>query len=372
MKDSEQIRTDCRHFRGDVPCGFRRLCPECPYFQPVGERILIVKLGALGDVLRTTPILRRLRQESPSAQISWVTAQEAKALLAENPMVDRCLSWGLETLVRLDAEAFQRVICLDKALEAAALAVRVQAQERVGFGLDQNGLLVPLNRESDYAYRLGVNDELKFRVNLKSYQEITFEQMGWEFRGEEYVLALRKEERAWADERMRALGGGAAAPVGLAVGAGLAFANKTWPPHRWAGLADRIADELQRPVRLLVGPEEIPLGNRVVGSLKDRGARLSGGDHDVRQFAALLERCAAVVSGDTLAMHLAVAVKTPVVALFGPTCAQEVDLYGRGVKVVSPKECAPCYRKACSVTPTCLEEISEEEVIGALKSVLIW
>ena len=340
------------------------------YYSPVAERILIVKLGALGDVLRTTPILRRLRQESTSAQVSWVTAQEAIPLLAENPMVDRCLSWGLETLVRLDAEAFQRVICLDKAPEAAALAVRVQAIERVGFGLDQNGLLVPLNPESRYAHRLGLDDELKFRVNLKSYQEITFEQMGWTFQGEEYVLVLGEGEGAWAEARMGDLGLRGQAPIGLAIGAGLSFANKTWPPHRWAGLADRIADELQRSVLLLVGPGETPLGNRVMGSMKGHGARLSGGDHDVRQFAALLERCAAVVSGDTLAMHLAIAVKTPVVALFGPTCAQEVELYGRGVKVVSPKECAPCYRKECHVNPTCLEEISEERVLEALTGVL--
>jgi heptosyltransferase-2 len=366
----QETRTDCRHFRGDVPCEFRRTCPGCPHFQPTGERILIVKLGALGDVLRTTPILRRIRGEFPSAHISWVTAQESLPLLAENPLADRCLSWGLETVVRLDAEAFHRVICLDKAPEAAALAVRVQASERVGFGLDQRGLLVPLNAESQYAYRLGVDDELKFRMNRKSYQEITFEQLGWAFQGEEYALFLTEHERIWARARMRELGQDAHAPVGMAIGAGRAFANKTWPPHRWAGLAQRVMETLGKEVLLLVGPGERDLGEEVRRRMKGAGAPTSGADHGVREFAALLERCAAVVSGDTLAMHLAIAVKTRVVALFGPTCAQEVELYGHGLKVVSPKGCAPCYRRECEVSPTCLEEISDEDVIGALRSIL--
>lgn len=367
----EEVKTDCRHFRGEFPCRFRRTCPGCQEYSPMGRRVLIVKLGALGDVLRTTPLLRRLHAQGRPVHITWVTAPQSMPLLSGNPLLDRVLPWGVEALVRLDAERFHQVISLDKAPEAAALAVRVKAEERFGFGLDAQGGLVPLNRESGYAYLLGLDDELKFRGNTRTYQEISFDQLGWAFKGEEYVFCLTQEERQWAEGRIRGLGlADGPPPVGLAVGAGSVFANKTWPPHRWAALALRIPQELPRGVILLVGPEETDLGREVRGLMGGSAAPLSGGDHGVREFAALVERCSCVVSGDTLAMHLAIAVRTPVVALFGPTCAQEVELYGRGVKIASPKRCAPCYRRKCDLSPTCMEEISEEEVMGAVRRMM--
>lgn len=367
----EEVNTDCRYFRGEFPCRFRRTCPGCDEYSPMGRRVLIVKLGALGDVLRTTPLLRRLRSETGPLHITWLTAPEALPLLSENPFLDRILPWGLEAVVRLDAERFDQVICLDKAPEAAALAVRVKTGERFGFGLDAKGSLVPLNRESEYAYILGLDDELKFHANRMTYQEISFGQLGWTFRGEEYAFYLTDGEREWAEGRLRGLGlADGPAPVGLAVGAGSVFANKTWPPPRWASLALSIQQELRREVILLVGPKEMAVGEEVKQRMGASAAPLSGGDHGLREFAALIERCACVVSGDTLAMHLAIAVGTPVVALFGPTCAQEVELYGRGSKIVSPKACAPCYRRRCDLSPTCLEEISDEDVLGVAKEIV--
>jgi ADP-heptose:LPS heptosyltransferase len=336
---------------------------------PTGTRVLILKLGALGDVLRTTPVLRRLRAELKELEVSWVAGPGAMGLLEGNPLLDRGLPWSLETVLRLQAERFDWVISLDKAPEAAALATILKAGRKSGFGMDSWGRIAPLDEKSHYAVRLGLDDELKFRMNTKTYQQITFEQLGWDFRGEEYILPLSGRERTWAGERLQELGlSQGPPPVGLAVGAGPSFANKTWPPHRWAGLARRIIAQDGRPVLILVGPDELILGEKVLEGIGLEGAGLSGGDHDLKQIAALIERCEAVVSGDTLAMHLAIAVGTPVVALFGPTCAQEVELYGRGIKLVSPKPCAPCYRARCLDRPTCLEEIPEEHVMQALRS----
>ena len=67
---------NCKYFRGDVPCKphkEEKLTCTCRYFEPVETRILIIKLGAIGDVIRTTPLLRKLKKEFPHAEISWVT-----------------------------------------------------------------------------------------------------------------------------------------------------------------------------------------------------------------------------------------------------------------------------------------------------------
>lgn len=363
--------TTCRHFRGDLPCRFRKDCRGCPDEDPVGLRVLIIKLRALGDVLRTTPLLRRLRQEVKGAHVSWVTDGSASELLDRNPFLDRVLPWSLETVMRLEVENFDWIISLDKAPEAAALATKLRAQRKSGFGLDDMGRLTPFDQMSDYAYRLGIDDELKFKVNGKTYQEITFEQLGWDFRGEEYVWESSPDAIQWARKRLVELGiASGRSAVGLAVGAGKTFANKTWPPSKWAALARSIRKDFRREVLLLVGPQETDLGREVSREAALPGIVASGGDHDIDRFAAIIGQCEAMVSGDTLAMHLGVALKTPVVALFGPTCAQEVELYGRGFKLVSPKVCSPCYRVSCSENPTCLEEIEEKKVLEALGALL--
>jgi heptosyltransferase-2 len=73
----ELVKTDCRFFRGDIPCKPHKAhgvhCADCPYYEPIKERILIIKLGAIGDVIRTTPLLRKLREVYPQSQIWWIT-----------------------------------------------------------------------------------------------------------------------------------------------------------------------------------------------------------------------------------------------------------------------------------------------------------
>jgi heptosyltransferase-2 len=80
--------------------------------------------------------------------------------------------------------------------------------------------------------------------------------------------------------------------------------------------------------------------------------------------------CDLIVTGDTLALHVAVALDKMVVALFGPTSAAEIDLYGRGVKLVSDAPCVGCYRTECDVLPTCMERISAQQVHGAILGLL--
>ena len=87
-------------------------------------------------------------------------------------------------------------------------------------------------------------------------------------------------------------------------------------------------------------------------------------------FAALCQRCAVVLTGDTLGLHVALAVETPVIAFFGPTCEQEIDIYGQGEKLNTSLDCAPCYRRACDVSPSCMESIELSTVQAALKRLL--
>src|SRR5262249_38899080 len=93
----------------------------------------------------------------------------------------------------------------------------------------------------------------------------------------------------------------------------------------------------------------------------------AGCDHDVRRFAALTELCHVVVTGDTLAMHVALAMRARVVVLFGPTSAAEIEMYGLGEKVYPDMQCLGCYKSSCDFVPNCMDLISVEMVATAVE-----
>ncbi len=363
-------RLDCRHFLGDRPCKFKRACPGCEQYSPMGQRILIVKLGAIGDVLRTTPILSGLKRAWPESHITWVVDKEGQLLLRGNPQIDRLLTFDFSSLLPLEMENFDLVIGLEKEIRGAALVSKIKARQKKGFGLGPEGNVFPLNRASEYAFLLGLSDELKFHQNQKTYPELIFEIAELEYRKDEYLFFLSKEDLAFARTFARGAGLKKGKPViGLNTGAGQVFANQAWTVEGYLGLIARLRQETGAHLLLLGGPEERER-NRIIRE-KTKGIVIDTGcDNSLPRFASLVNLCDLVVTGDTTALHLAIGLKKDVVALFGPTCAQEIELYGRGEKVVSSVACAPCYRRQCTVTPNCMDAISPEEVMSKIRSLL--
>jgi ADP-heptose:LPS heptosyltransferase len=333
----------------------------------MGHRILIVKLAAIGDVLRTTPLLTGLKRAYPQSHITWVVDQEAQPLLKNNPCIDRLLSFDFASLLPLEAEAFDLVIGLEKEPRGAAIVSKVKAKEKRGFSLGPEGNPFPLNSSSEYAFFLGLSDELKFHQNRKTYPELIFEIAGIDYQGDEYLFFLAPEDAVFAEKFARKTGlKKSNRVIGLNTGAGAVFANKAWTEEGYLGLIKQLKKEPGTKVLLLGGPGEKERNRRILK--KTRGAVIDTGcDNTLGQFAAILNLCDLVVTGDTTAMHLAIGLKKKVIALFGPTCAQEIELYGRGEKVASSFPCAPCYRRKCEVSPNCMEGVTAEEVMKKIQ-----
>ena len=95
-----------------------------------------------------------------------------------------------------------------------------------------------------------------------------------------------------------------------------------------------------------------------------------GTDNPVRNFAGIVAHCDLMVTGDTLAMHIAIGMKVPVLVILGSTCAQEIELYGRGAKIVSDFECSPCYRSVCPKEVSCMEATPAGLVFDAARELL--
>jgi len=362
-----KLKLDCRHFRGDKPCIHHCGCEGCLHYFPMGERILIIKLDAIGDVARTTPILQPLHRAYKPCHITWLTHPIAEEMLRGNPLIDVLLAYRPESLEPLRVQRFDRVLSLDKTPRAAAVAEWVNAGVKIGFGLSRFGTLYPFNKECEYAFQLGLDDDLKFRRNTRSYQEVLFECVGLKYERDEYVVEIDANDRRHADALLAELGvTSEEALVGLNMGGGSAFANKMWSAARAVEFIRALLKQVECKVLLFGAEREGPAIEEI---LRARLPRVfsAGTGNSVRQFQALVGRCTLLVTGDSLGMHLAIAERRPAVVLFGPTCAQEIELYDRGAKVVSPAPCIPCYRPTCEQSPTCMEGIKPGPVLEAVK-----
>lgn len=332
-------------------------------------KILLVKLGAMGDVLRTTPLLPALQRRYPGAEIHWIVADACREALEGNAAIHHL--WIYKDRVPEDLKRlfFDLAINLDKDPEALDSLDAARAAKKMGFGRDAKGQLAALDSLSDYAYRLGIDDELKFRINQKSYQQISFEQAGLNFDREEYQFELGSDDLKFAQNWTQKLGiilGDAQKPlIGLNTGAGTRFAGKKLPAETWIELADKLAADGQTQV-LLLGGEAERARNEEIQS-RARHKIFNAGNHSLKRFAAIVRLCKSVVTGDTTAMHIAIAVKTLVVCYFGSTCAQEIELYGRGRKMVATVKCAPCYKKTCPYNEECMTEFTADSFYEALE-----
>jgi heptosyltransferase-2 len=362
------LRPECVHFKGDKPCVFKRQCKGCPHFDPFPTKILIIKCRAQGDVLRTTPLLPALKRKYPLSFISWLVDGESTELL-HNPYIDRLYSYDLENILALLIQQFDILISLDKEPGLTSLATMIKAGQKFGFGLNNLGNLVIFNSASEYAYRLGLDDDLKFFRNQKTYQEIIHDMAEVAYTRDEYIFNLPEEARAKAGRFFKRLKISLRKPsIGLNTGAGTKFETKQWPPEHFSKLISLLTRKGGAHVFLLGGPREREMN---LSFARKSRAKVydTGTDNSLLEFAGFISMMDLVVCSDTLAMHLAIALKKKVVVLFGPTCPQEIDLYGRGLKLFSGASCAPCYKQACP-DGKCMREITPERVFQEIQKII--
>jgi len=171
------LKYDCRYFTGDRPCKVHKKyeikCDSCNYYSPIGLKILIIKLDAIGDVLRTTSILPPLKKKYPDSYITWCTKQNAKALFSGNNYVDEIITLEEDAQFRLIAEEFDIVINLDSSKMSSAIATSAKGKEKMGFVLNEKGSVIPKSAEADYWLQMSAFDDEK-RKNQKTYQQIIY------------------------------------------------------------------------------------------------------------------------------------------------------------------------------------------------------
>lgn len=342
----------CRHFRGDLPCRPHKEegvhCDSCPHYLPTDRNILIIKLGAIGDVIRTTPLLHRLRADYPNARIWWLT--RTPEILPRD--VDVAMNFSLESMISILAVNFDLLLNLDKDREACALADRIEASVKKGFIL-QNGVCAPIDQDARHKFLTGLFDDVN-QANTRHYLDEIFEVAGFTWQGEEYIL---ENTESWP------LPTGLTRPViGLNTGCGGRWTSRLWPEASWRHLIGLLRERGWTPL-LLGGAQEDTFNQ----ALADATGAVYLGHSTLPRFTALMRECDVIVSAVTMAMHLAIGLRKPLILFNNIFNRHEFELYGRG-EVLEPSRPCTCFFSPTCTNPEyrCMEHLEPERVADAI------
>ncbi len=360
----------CKHFTGYKPCFPGTRCDEaCVDFDPVGTRILLINLDAMGNVIATTSILPAIKRKYPESTITWLTEKRTAPLLQHNPLVDRIFTWEPENWLILRQMKFDVLMNVDKSRRSGSLAMSVEAKVKLGFAMNADGQIVPFTKDAEENYRLGLDDDLKFRRNRKTVSRLQCEQFRLDFRRDEYILPLTEEERAFCRQYAQeyGLGGEGDTIVGFNTGCSELYPNKKMTIGQHVTLIKRMAQIPGIKLVLLGGPEDTVRNAEI--------ARQAGGNvhstpttEGLRRGLCYENLCNVIITGDSFGMHAAIGLRKHVIAWFGVSCPQEIDLFERGVKLVPEAlECSPCWKRECPYNLECITMIDLERIISEVE-----
>lgn len=345
---SEIVHADCRHFRGDRPCLPHKRegvhCDGCPHYDPITQRLLIIKLGAVGDVIRTTPLLRALR--NPGVHITWLT--DTPEVLPET-WIDRIIKLTPTTLAYLLACQYDALYDLDKDDQAISLGKLVQAKEKYGFTI-KGGVCVPLDKRGRAKWLTGVFDDLN-RINTLSYSKEIFAISGLEFHGEKYIIELDDSPPFSLDFPHPV--------VGLNTGAGARWPSRLWRYEHWEELATLLLAE-GYGVLLLGGPDE-DVKNR---ELAEATGAAYLGTFPLKRFFHLVNEVDVLVTGVTMALHIGIGLEKRIVLLNAIFNRLEFELYGLGRILEPDVDCLGCFKPICD--KDCMNLVKPVKVFEAV------
>lgn len=375
------IRFDCKHFLGDKPCfpnkNFGVFCEGCSYFEKDTEikhpfpvisdlkmpdpdadhlKIVIIKLDASGDVLRTTSLLPSLREYFPNSSIFWITKKKSASYLENNPLINQIV---LDTdSQKFSDEVFDIAINLDSGLESCYIMSGINSKYRFGYELVM-GKPYPVNKSAFEWYVMGVNDSLK-KANKKTYHQIIHEICGIEYKGSSPFLAITPEIKHRAgivrdeynlnsyDEFIL-----------VNLGGGSRWQYKKWTKEGYSELIKLLLKDNSLAVGIVAGSDDRKFYDEVSSAVSEKDNLLRFGClEDAKEFISLIYLADRVLTSDSLGFHIATALGKYTVCFTGPTSYNELDVFGNGKIIYSNKvDCLCCYLNKCDKIINCMNTL---------------
>ena len=335
--------------------------------------ILIIKLAAIGDVLRTTSVLQALK-EKYSCNISWVTENESFDILKNNESIDKIYLINENLKKKLKDTIFDLIISLDDDNKACNLASSLNSKKIIGAYFEDTKKAY--TEDSSLWFDIGLiskfgkekADELK-AMNKKTYQEILFTILNInneKYKTYEPILNLQKEDLKFAKEfaeknniEKKDL------VIGINTGAGGRWQDKKLSIEKTIELIGKLNKQLKAKLILFGGPKEKERNEKIKQGIKTEIID-AGCNNSLMEFASLISLCKILVTSDSLALHIGVALKKKIVCFFYVTSAAEIELYNRGIKVIGKGNSYCSYQPKCDDPPN----YDVNEIIEGVKKLI--
>jgi 3-deoxy-D-manno-octulosonic-acid transferase/heptosyltransferase-1 len=343
--------------------------------------ILIVKLSAIGDVIHTLPALNAVRNYYPNANITWLVEEDAAPLVQGHEALDRVIvskrkRWleALRSLSFLNTvqevcgfikalrdTRYDMILDFQALLKSGILIALARGQRKIGFG---KGLE---HMEHSYIFLNERIPAVDMEIHALSRGMMLLNAVGIPTNEVEYKLPMSDHDRKKIDELMKQHGINDEKSL-IAINPVAKWETKLWPKKQFAELADMLIGQYDMKIVFTGGIKDYSIIQAITSSMKGRAINFAG-KTTLTELAALYEKAALVVSTDTGPMHLAAAVGTPVVALFGPTAPWRTGPYGTGHQLIKAElECSPCFKRRCETTD-CMYQISVDQVLNGVQKV---
>lgn len=334
------------------------------------QRILIIKPSSIGDIIHTLPFLKAIKGLYPEAEFYWLVNQGFEKILEGNPYLNGIITFdraawrddpikGISSFIAMvkliRSMEFNIVFDLQGLFRSGIISLLTGSRERIG---------LKYSRELSsifYTKRLGFskNDNHAVIRNLSLVKDL-----GGAIGEIEFPIVVTEKDK----ERVRSLLSFKEGETYIAFNPFGGWPSKRWGFDRYIRLGDLLHKEGYKVV-ILGGPEDME-DARITASKMEREPIVTAGKTDLKELVALLKCVNLLVTNDTGPMHIAAAVGTPTVAIFGPTDPDRTGPYGDGHTVITAGAgCSPCFRKRCSDL-ICMNSINVEGVMRTVKRML--
>jgi lipopolysaccharide heptosyltransferase I len=347
------------------------------------HKILILRLSAVGDVIRTLPAVKALKEHTPYSSITWIVEEPSQAFLESLPEIDEVIlfprkRWtkGIKSLrgiggtikeiwaliIDLRRRRFDVVLDFHGILKSGLLSFLSGSPKRVGY--DRRSTKEGNFLFSNVKVKLPKERISRFQRNLTLLKGV-----GLEVRELKYSLHISTEDREYVESFFNTLSVSLKRPlIAIHPGTSPKALFKRWMPDQYAQLADRLVRELNAGVLFTWGTEELEWVEGIRKEMNEPSL-LGPKTESLTQLGEVYRHCDLYIGGDTGPMHIASLMGIPVVVIYGPTDPIENEPFGNHIKVRKEVGCSPCHKYSCKEL-VCIKTISADEVFKATKEIL--
>jgi len=361
-KNSQYRFLICKHFKFSLPCDFNKKnfieCENCKKYRKRKTPVVLIKLSSTGDVLRTTSLIKPLKEKYKDRDLYFVTEKENFPILKNLDVVSLDIGdnfvWEILRYFK-----FKECINLEQDFKSLLLTGIIRTEKKRGFWIDDKWKLVFYPEMAGYYWKLTSSD-LKKKKNRLTYQEIVKNISGVKYYTKPLII-LDETERNIGIKKIREKVIFKNSPfIGLNLGGGVRWNKKVFKKEKFLKIAKELLKKRFNVV-ILAGEKEKGIYLWIKRRL--RKAIYPGFNNTLREFFSIINQIDLLITADTLALHIGIALNKKIISFFGPTSPYEIELYGQGKKIITDKNCKICYLRNCNKKVDCMDKIDIHRIL---------